>query len=266
MGEVSLLKRSIAELIGTYVLVFLGTGAVVTAVLLLQGVPLVQGNTFNVGIDISAWLAIGLAFGISVSAMIYAFGHISGTHINPAVSIAMCATGRMSLKDMAAYITAQLIGAALASFTIVGIWGARAVDTGLGATAMFSGVSYEQAILCEAVATFFLVLVIMGTAVDKRAPQGWAGLIIGLTVAVDIVAIGNITGSSLNPARTFGPYLADFALGGANLWWQFPIYLIGPIAGALAAALLYDYVSDAKAARTEAKAAPVASAGTSKKA
>jgi glycerol uptake facilitator protein len=178
--------------------------------------------------------------------MIYAFGHISGTHINPAVSIALWATGRFPAKDMVSYIVFQLVGASLASFTIVAILGSRAVATGLGATAMFDGVSYGQAILCEAVATFFLMLTIMGSAVDKRAPAGFAGLAIGLVVAADIIVVGNITGSSLNPARTFGPYLADFLMGGTNFWWQFPIYIVGPIVGALVAAFLYDYVAEAK--------------------
>lgn len=247
MAEISLLKRSLAELIGTYVLVFLGTGSVVTTVLLIQGwtTPYAD-NTFNVGIDIASWFAIGIAFGIAVLTMIYTFGHISGTHINPAVSIALWATKRMPTIDMVYYIIAQLIGATLASLSIVVIWGSRSVATGLGATAMFEGVTYGQAILCEAVATFFLMLAIMGTAVDKRSPAGFAGLIIGLVVTADIIVVGNITGSSLNPARTFGPYLVETIMGGVNLWWQFPIYLIGPILGAIVAAFLYDYVASLK--------------------
>jgi glycerol uptake facilitator protein len=225
MAEIGLFKRSLAELIGTYVLVFLGTGSVVTTVLLFQGLTPYPDNNFNVGIDIAAWLTIGMAFAIAIIAMVYAFGHISGTHINPAVSIALWATKRFPASDMISYIIAQLVGASLASFSIVAILGQRAVGTGLGATSMFAGVSYTQAILCETIATFFLMLTIMGTAVDKRAPAGFAGLAIGLVVAADIIVVGNITGSSLNPARTFGPYLAEFLLGGSNLWWQFPYIL-----------------------------------------
>jgi len=246
MNQISLLKRSIAELVGTYVLVFLGTGSVVTTVLLFKGWTPLPDNAFNVGISMPAWFAIGISFGIAVIVMIYAFGHISGTHINPAVSIALWATKRFPAGDMFAYIVAQCIGAALASITLVIILGSRAVETGLGATAMFHGVSYGQAILCEAVATFFLMLTIMGSAVDKRAPGGFAGLAIGLVVCADITVVGNITGSSLNPARTFGPYLADSLFGGANLWSQFPIYVIGPIGGALIAAFLYDYIAEPK--------------------
>lgn len=246
MEPVSLFKRSIAELVGTYVLVFLGTGSVVVAALINKGWTPYAGNQFGVGFDIAAWWAIGIAFGIAVAVMIYTFGHISGTHINPAVSIALWATKRMPSTDMVSYIIAQLIGATLASITIVIILGSRATATGLAATGMFSGVSYGQAILCEIVATFFLVLTIMGAAVDKRAPAGFAGLAIGLVVAADIVTVGNITGASMNPARTFGPYLADSMFGGPNMWAQFPIYVIGPIVGALIAAFLYDYVAEPK--------------------
>jgi len=251
MGQPTLMKRSIAELIGTYVLVFLGTGAVVTTVLLFQGWEPYPDNAFNVGIGMPAWVGIGLSFGIAVMAMVYAFGHISGAHINPAVSVALWITGRFPSKDMIAYIVAQLIGASLASFTIVAILGSRAVDTGLGATAQFAGVGYWQAILSEGVATFFLMLTIMGVAVDKRAPAGFAAIPIGLVVTADIIVTGNITGSSLNPARTFGPYLADLLFGGDNLWSQFPIFVIGPIGGAIVAAFLYDYVAGLRSAGEE---------------
>lgn len=246
MGQPTLMKRAIAELIGTYVLVFLGTGSVVVTVLLFKGFTPLPGNKFFIGIDMPAWVAIGISFGVAVTAMIYTFGHISGTHINPAVSIALWATGRFPAKDLGAYIVAQLIGATLASITIIGILGHRAVDTGLGSTGPFAGVGYGQAILSEAVATFFLVLTIMGTAVDKRSPGGFAGVAIGSVVAFDIVVTGNITGASLNPARSFGPLLTETMWGGAHSWTNYPIYIIGPIVGAVLAAWLYDYVSGVK--------------------
>lgn len=257
MGEITLAKRALAELIGTYVLVLLGTGSVVTAVLILQGRAPVAGNDFNVGIDITAWTAIGLAFGLAVTAMIYTFGHISGTHINPAVSIALWATRRLPSKDLIAYVAAQFAGAALASLTVVLLWGSRATGTGLGATSMFAGVSYWQAVGIEAVGTFFLMLAIMGTAVDRRAPAGWAGMVIGLVVAADIAVFGNLTGCAINPARAFGPYLALSLTGGSDLWWQYPIYVVGPVVGALAAAFLYGYISSA-AAEKQQKPAPEA--------
>lgn len=243
MPQPTLLKRAIAELIGTFVLVFLGTGSVVTSVV------------FFGGVESAGLLLIGLSFGFAVLMMIYAFGHISGTHINPAVSIALWATGRFPAKDLVAYVVAQLIGAVLASITIVIIVGTRAVDAGMGGTLPGDGVSYWQAILVEAVTTFFLVLVIWGAAVDKRAAAGFAGLAIGLVVAADIIVTGPIAGASMNPARTFGPLLTETlwggATGGATEWGKFPIYIIGPIAGGLIAAFLYDYVSGIKSAGDE---------------
>ena len=246
MQPVSLIKRALAELVGTYVLVFLGTGSVVVAVLINKGWTPYAGNKFGVGFDLAVWFAIGIAFGIAVIAMIYAFGHISGTHINPAVSVALWATKRMSTNDMVAYVVAQCIGATLGSATLVIILGSRAAETGLAATGMFDGVTYGQAIFCEAVGTFILMLTIMGSAVDKRAPGGFAGLAIGMVVAGVIVAIGNITGSAINPARAFGPYLANTLFGGPNMWAQYPIYVIGPIVGAVIAAFLYDYIAEPK--------------------
>jgi glycerol uptake facilitator protein len=118
MTEVSLIKRTIAELIGTYALVFLGTGTVVMAALLVKGLSPIPGNSFNVGFGISEWLAISLAFGLAIAIMAYTFGHISGTHINPAVSIAMWATNRLPLMDTIYYIIAQMAGAALASLSV----------------------------------------------------------------------------------------------------------------------------------------------------
>ena len=97
--------------------------------------------------------------------------------------------------------------------------------------------------IAECIGTFFLMLVVMGVAVDEKAEPGFAGISIGLTVATVIVVLGAFTGASINPARTFGPYLMDTLLGGANLWAYFPIYLVGPIVGAVLAALAYVYIA-----------------------
>ena len=241
MPQPTLAKRAITELIGTFVLVFLGTGSVVTMVTVFKG-P-----------DMAGLLLIGLAFGFAVLVMIYAFGHISGTHINPVVSICLWATGRFPAKDMVAYVVMQLIGATLASLVIVAIWGQRAVDAGLGITLPGAGVSYWQAILVELVTTAFLVLVIWGSAVDGRAPGGFAGVAIGIVVAADIIVTGPIAGASMNTARSFGPFLAETIMGGKSAdgaaiadWAKFPIYIIGPIVGGLIAAFVYDYISGIK--------------------
>jgi glycerol uptake facilitator protein len=160
------------------------------------------------------------------------------------VTIALWATKRFPSGDAIAYIVAQCIGAAIGSLLFFLTVGMDAVTIGgLGATAPFPGIGYGQAILVEAIATFVLMLVIMGVAVDRQAPQGFAGLVIGLTVAGMITATGNIAGASLNPARTFGPYLMDFLLGGSNLWGFFPIYILGPVIGAVGAALFYDRIT-----------------------
>jgi glycerol uptake facilitator protein len=253
MAAPTLLKRSLAELVGTYVLVFLGTGSVMTTVLLSKGAPAIPGNAFNVGIDMAAWVAIGLAFGLAVVGMIYCFGHISGTHINPAVSVALWATKRFPTGDMVAYVIAQCVGATLASLSVAAVWGARVIPTGLAATGMFDGVSYGQAFLCEVILTFALVMTIMGSAVDSRCRGGFAGLAIGLVVAIDIIVGGNVTGASMNPARTFGPYLADTILGGPNMWWQYPIFLFGPLVGGTLAAFVYDLIGDPRGAEGECK-------------
>ncbi|TAJ44869.1 MIP/aquaporin family protein [Methanofollis fontis] len=242
----SLGQRSIAELIGTFILVFFGPGAAAITLMIASGAE--PPNEFNIGIGalggLGDWLAIGLAFGIAIAAVIYALGRISGAHINPAVTIALWSIGKFPAREVVPYIVAQLAGAAIASLAFAYCAGMDAVLVGgLGATAPFPGITFGQAVLAEAIGTFLLMLTIMGIAVDRQAPPGFAGLIIGLTVAGIIVTTGNIAGSSLNPARTFGPYLGDMLLGGANLWAHFPIYIIGPIAGAVAAAFLYRWVA-----------------------
>jgi len=242
----SLTSRSIAECVGTLLLVYFGAGAAAITLMIANGTK--PATPFNIGIGqlggMGDWFAIGITFGIVVAAVIYALGRVSGAHINPAVTIALCATKRFPTGDAIAYIIAQCLGAAIGSLFFFLTVGMDAVTIGgLGATAPFPGIGYGQAILVEAIATFVLMLVIMGVAVDERAPPGFAGLIIGLTVAGMITATGNIAGASLNPARTFGPYVMDFLLGGANLWAFFPIYIIGPVIGAVLAAVFYDRIT-----------------------
>ncbi|ADC65520.1 MIP family channel protein [Ferroglobus placidus DSM 10642] len=241
----SLAKRFVAEVIGTALLVFFGAGSAAITLMLAKNAQ--KPNEFNIGIGalggLGDWLAIGMAFAIVIMAVIYSLGRVSGAHINPAVTIALWATKRFPTSEVIPYIAAQLIGAALGSTLFLACVGSdAALVGGMGATAPFPGISYSQALLAEMVGTFVLMLVIMGVAVDERAPPGFAGLVIGLTVGGIITTIGNISGSSLNPARTFGPYLVDSAFG-IDLWKFFPIYVIGPIVGAVVAALLYDFLS-----------------------
>jgi glycerol uptake facilitator protein len=242
----SLSSRCIAEGVGTLLLVYFGAGAAAITLMIAHGTN--PATPFNIGIGqlggLADWFAIGISFGIVIAAVIYALGRVSGAHINPAVTIALWATKRFPSGDTAAYVIAQCAGAAIGSLLFFLTVGMDSVTIGgLGATAPFPGIGYGQAILVEAIATFVLMLVIMGVAVDKQAPPGFAGLIIGLTVAGMITATGNIAGASLNPARTFGPYIMDWTLGGPNLWVFLPIYIIGPVVGAVGAAVFYDRIT-----------------------
>jgi glycerol uptake facilitator protein len=244
----SLSTRCIAEGVGTLLLVYFGAGAAAMTLMIAAGTH--PATPFNIGIGqlggLADWFAIGMSFAIIITGVIYALGRVSGAHINPAVTIALWATKRFPSGDMAAYVVAQCTGAAIGSLLFALTVGMNAVTVGgLGATAPFPGIGYGQAILAEAIATFVLMLVIMGVAVDERAPPGFAGLIIGLTVGGMITATGNIAGASLNTARTFGPYLIDSLMGGPNLWAFFPIYVIGPVIGAVLAAFFYDRITAA---------------------
>ncbi len=242
----SLSTRCIAEGVGTALLVYFGAGAAAMTLMLAAGTK--PATAFNVGIGqlggLADWFAIGMSFAIILTVVIYALGRVSGAHLNPAVTIALWITKRFSAGDTVGYIIAQCIGAGIGSLLFFLTVGMDAVTIGgLGATTPFPGIGYSQAILAEAIGTFVLMLAIMGVAVDERAPPGFAGLIIGLTLGGMITVTGNIAGASLNPARTFGPYLMDFLLGGSNFWAFFPIYIIGPVIGAIAAAVFYDKIT-----------------------
>ena len=238
---VSIGKKFVAESLGTFLLVFFGAGAVVITRMIVFGAA--TPNPFSIGISMADWLGINIVFGLAIAVGIYAFARVSGAHFNPAITVALWAVRKFPSKDVVPYILAQLVGATIASLLFALCIGSPAVALKLGATAPFYGVGYGQAIIVEAVGTFLLMLAVMAVAVDKRATPGFAGLIIGLSVTASLTLISNITGGSINPARTFGPYLGNTLLGGANLWIYFPIYVIGPIAGALVAAFIYNYVN-----------------------
>lgn len=232
--EPTSMQKCLAELVGTFILVWIGPGAGVVA-----GMVGVNG--------LSDVLAIALAFGIAVTIAIHVFGKISGCHINPAVTIALAARGRFPWKDVGPYIISQCAGAVIASLLFVACLGTQASATyGLGATTLNSaaGVSMPMGVIAEAIGTFLLMITIMGVAVDSRAPAGWAGWIIGMAVAGIIITLGPLTGSSLNPARTFGPYIGNLLFGGPNPWGQFfVVYCVGPILGAVVAVFVYDAIA-----------------------
>lgn len=228
----TLMRRLVAELLGTAVLVTFGVGTVLAALTADGGRLTYPGVGF-----------IALGFAIAVAVAIYAFLAVSGAHINPAVTFALAVTRRFPWGEVVPYVVAQFLGAALGSLLLVAAFGTPAVDFGGGATALGAEVSYGQGIVAEVLGTFLLMLAVMAVAVDHRAPKGWAGLIIGLAVGGAILVIAPLTGGSLNPARTFGPNLVQSIFGGEVEWSQFPLYVIGPLIGSVAAALAYDLVA-----------------------
>jgi MIP family channel proteins len=210
--------KFLAELIGTFALIFFGAGAI-----------LQQNATQAVGIT-----GIAVAHGLAILVSFYAFGHISGGHFNPCVTFGMAVTRRLPWRDAVAYWIAQLAGACLAAWLLSCAYPTGAADVHLGTPALGASVSPMLGMVLEAVLAFMLVIVIFGSAVDPRAPKGFAGLAIGLTLTANILAGGSLTGASFNPARAFGPALI------AGYWQDHWIYWVGPMLGGAFAALLYD--------------------------
>ncbi|MFZ1662137.1 MAG: aquaporin [Paracoccaceae bacterium] len=206
-------KKLIAEVIGTFILVFFGTCAIV-----------------YMGTDIGK-LGIGMAFGLGVVAAAYGIGSISGAHLNPAVSLGMVTAGRMSVGDFIGYVVAQVIGAILA-IIVIKIMGTP--DGGLGATTV-GATGTTAAFIFEAVATFLFVTVILGATASNGGAGALAGLAIGLTLVVIHLAGINVSGSSVNPARSLAPaiFLGGDAL--AQMW----LYIIAPLAGGAVAGVLH---------------------------
>lgn len=245
--DYSAADKAIAEFIGTFSIVFFGAGAVVIDLLTVPDeiVGAERAAEFTIaglGHGTLGWLGIAVAFWGAVALPIYMLGHVSGQHINPAVTIAFWLVNRIESRLAMVYIVAQLAGGIAAALVFVGIRGMEAVEIGgMGATVAFPGVAQWQAALNEVVITFFLMAVIMAMAIDDRTPDAFAGLAIGFVVAMGVAATGNISGASFNPARTVGPYVANTVfLADFEIWRQIWIYVFGPTLGAIGAAYWYD--------------------------
>lgn len=242
--EHSLGQKAVAEFIGTFSIIFFGAGAV--AIDIMTTPDGFAGGSFigAPGHGALGWVGIAMAHWAAVGIPIYMFGRVSGAHINPAVTAGFWATRRMKTVPAVTYVVAQLAGGVAAGLVFVLVRGQEAVTVGLmGATAPFPDVTVLQAALSEAVITFFLMVGVMALAVDDRAPDGFAGLGIGFIIAMGILATGNITGASFNPARTLGPYVTNTVFGGTNFWQYAWIYVVGPVVGAVAGGYLYEYVA-----------------------
>ena len=206
-----------AEAIGTFALCFVGILAI--------NVDAISGTD-----GAASLTTIALAHGLTIMVMVAALGAISGGHFNPAVTAGFVATGRMAPVRGAQYVAAQLIGATLGGLVAWWLFAGEVVRNGTPALA--APVSAPGGVVVEAFTTFFLVLVIFGTAVDHRAPKSVFPFAIGLTVTLDIMATGPITGAAMNPARAFGPALVSGA------WSDHWVYWVGPLLGGVAAAFL----------------------------
>ncbi len=246
--ETSIWRKMAAELIGTWALVLIGPGAAAITLILAHGTKTYSPADIGIGAlgGLGDWLAIALAFGLVIIAAIYIFGTVSGAHFNPAVTVALWVTKRFPGKEVVPYILAQAIGAVLGSLCLLALLGSSngVFIGGLGAPGVFPGISATGAFLAEAFGTFILVLTIMAIAVDSRAPNGLAGIVIGLIVAGIIITFGNISGAGINPARSFGPFLVDQLMGKSMPWGIYlVVYLIAPIVGGVVAAWAYDGIA-----------------------
>jgi aquaporin NIP len=210
-------RRALAEGFAAFCLVFAGCGAIVT--------DATNGGPLGV-------IGTALVFGLVIMAMVYATGHLSGAHINPAVTIAFTLTRHLPPRQALSYIAAQLAGATVAALVLLAIWPDKPAD--LGATVPTIGVG--SALVYETVMTALLMFVVMAVATDTRAEGAAAAIAIGGAVGLDALFGGPLTGASMNPARSFGPAVAS------GEWQNFWIYLIGPIGGAALGALAYQLV------------------------
>ena len=217
--------KLLAELVGTFALVFAGCGAIMTDAM--------SGALTHVG--------VALTFGLVVTVMIYAVGHVSGAHFNPAVTIAFAACGRFRWSAVPGYVLAQCLGAAAASGAL-----ARALGDVASYGATTPSGTVTQALGFEIVCSFMLMFVIISVATDHRAAGDLAGVAIGGTVALCALFAGPISGASMNPARSLGPALLAGDL--SQLW----IYIVGPVGGALAGASCYHALRSTKRAPGQA--------------
>ena len=208
-------RKLVAEIVGTFALIFIGAGSVIAS-----------------GQDV---VAVALAQGLAFALLLSALGHVSGAMFNPALTLGLWVTRRMDSVNTLAYIIAQLAGAVLGALALVALFPETMRETASLGTPVLTGVTFAQGVGIEAIMAAFLMLVVFGTMLDKRGPS-LGGVAAGLVLTMDIIAAGRFTGAAVNPARAFGPALMN------SSWDDHLVYWIGPIVGAVVAALVYHYV------------------------
>ena len=232
----TLTQKCIAECIGTFVLVFFGCGTAVV----------VHCNGMSPD---AAYLMTALAFGLVIVAMAYSIGNISGCHINPAVSLAMLVSKKMTGKEFAAYVCSQFIGGIIGGAFLTFFFDTK---TGLGTNAVYAD-NIWATLFIEIILTFVFVLAILGVT-SKISNGAVAGIVIGLTLTLVHIFGIYFTGTSVNPARSFGPAIFAGGAAFANVW----IFIIAPLVGAVLAALLYNFLAEGQKEETPVEAAPAA--------
>lgn len=218
MTRLPLARRAAVEGLAVFALVFAGCGAIISD---SEG-----GDLGTVG--------IALVFGLVIMVMVYATGHLSGAHINPAVTLAFTLTRHFPAREAGAYLAAQVTGALAAALVLLAVWPSQPAE--LGATVPSVGVG--SALVYETVMTAILMFVIMAVATDTRAVGAAAAIAIGGVIGLDALFGGPITGASMNPARSFGPALVSWE------WEEFWVYLAGPLLGASIGAIAYQAVRE----------------------
>ena len=220
------MKKYLAEMVGTMVLVLMGCGVAVAL-----------GCKSSVGVNTASVIGTSVAFGLAVVAMAYTIGGVSGCHINPAITLGCLLTGRMNAKDAGMYMLFQVIGAFIGAGILAGLVGC---ESGLGANALQAGngITATQGLLAEVVFTCVFVLVVLGTTDSKKGAGNFAGLAIGLSLILVHLACIYFTGTSVNPARSIAPAVLAGGDALAQLW----IFIVGPFIGAAIAAGIWKVI------------------------
>ncbi len=236
------LDALVAELVGTFLLVFIGGGAGVLA-----------------PVNTSGMLIPALAHGLALFVIVCVVGAVSGAHVNPAVTLSLASIGKFSWARVPGYLVAQVLGAGLGALAVVGIYGPMGANTSVAPT-LSKGVTLSTGLLAEALGAGILVIAVVAAAADTRRalPNGLAGLVIGLALAAAVFVVGPVTGAAVNPALALSPYGVDFLFHrmlplGADQW---ATYLVGPIVGGVIAAFLYAYMAKLPIARPASRRQP----------